>query len=72
MRDLPLLNLNGKDLMPHRLHRKFSANRFLKLCILLGNAFRIRTDPYLAAMHSSGMFREVIVVYLEATRGQKP
>ena len=69
---LPSLNLNGKDLIRRGLTRKNAANRFLNRLIILGNAFRVRTDPYLVATRSSGMFREVIVVYLEATRGQKP
>ena len=64
---LPSLNSNGKDLIPRVPTRKYAANRFLKRCILLGFAFRVRTDPYLVARRSSGTFREVIVVYLEAT-----
>ena len=68
MRDLASLNSNGKDLIPLEHTRKYPANRLLKRCILLGNAFRVRTDPYLVAWRSSGTFREVIVVYLEATQ----
>ena len=65
---LSSLNLNGKDLIPDGVMRKNAANRLLKRCIFLGNAFRVRTDPYLVARRSSGTFREVIVVYLEATQ----
>ena len=48
----------------------YAVKRFLKWCILLGFAFRVRTDPYLVARRSSGTFREVIVGYLEATQVQ--
>ena len=68
MRDLASLNSNGKDLIPRVHRRKYAANRFLNRCILLGTAFRVRTDPYLVAWRSSGTFREVIVVYVEATQ----
>ena len=54
MRDLASLNSNGKDLIPFLPTRKYAANRFLKRCILLGNAFRVRTDPYFMATRSAG------------------
>ena len=66
---LSSLNSNGKDLIPRELTRKYAANRFLNRCIFLGSAFRVRTDPYLVATRSSGTFREVIVVYVEANQG---
>ena len=70
MRDPASLNSNDKDLIPCVQTRKYAAaNRFLNRCILLGFAFRVRTDPYLVARRSSGMFREVIVVYVEANQG---
>ena len=50
----PSLNLNGKDLIPRGVTLKNAANRLLKRCIFLGNAFRVRTDPYLVARRSSG------------------
>ena len=64
MRDLSSLSSNGKDLIPDDVTRKNAANRLLKRCILLGNAFRIRTDPYFVARRSAGMFQEVSVTSL--------